>query len=253
MHNYRYIDDIHTLTGCIPSEKDYGMEYKNTTEREGQLVFLGMRESWIPYSKGTKFVTGMHFRDASYPITIRRYPAGGSMVTDSQRIGVITGQFIRAQRLCSTLENMKEAVRGVALAALRRGYKRRELDRQWGKFLVQWWKAEEVRRGELRAWFRKMTSEVSRTVQRENRGIFHPEEQGVGKTMCRFRERCWYKDRACPFAHPETKGSKGKGPTTNKGEVAEQMAVDDENGRRKQRTSKRVPTIVRATGWWARQ
>ena len=121
MQNYRYIDDIHTLTGCIPSEKDYGMEYKNTTEREGQLVFLGMRESWVPYSKGTKFVTGMHFRDASYPIVIRRYPAGGSMVTDSQRIGVITGQFIRAQRLCSKLENMKEAVRSVALAAFRRG------------------------------------------------------------------------------------------------------------------------------------
>ena len=85
---------------------------------------------------------------------------------------------------------MKEAVKGVALAALRRGYKRRELDRQWGKFLVQWWKAEEVRRGELRAWFRKMSSEVSRTVQRENRGLFGPEQQqGAGKVMCRFRER----------------------------------------------------------------
>ena len=230
MHNYRYIDDIHTLTGCIPAEKDYGMEYKNTTEREGQLVFLGMRESWIPYSKGTKFVTGMHFRDASYPIVIRRYPAGGSMVTDSQRIGVITGQFIRAQRLCSTLENMKEAVRGVALAAFRRGYKRRELDRQWGKFLVQWWKAEEVRRGELRAWFRKMTSEVSQTVQRENRGIFGTEvqEQGAGQVMCRFRERCWYKDRACPFAHPADRKQASKDSSTNNKEPADGMLVDED-------------------------
>jgi hypothetical protein len=34
---------------------------------------------------------------------------------------------------------------------MRRGYHRRELDRMWVKFLVQWWKAEEVRRGELGA------------------------------------------------------------------------------------------------------
>ena len=132
-------------------------------------------------------------------------------MTDSQRFGVITGQFIRAHRLCSTLQNMKEAVKGVALAPMRRGYKRRELDRQWGKFLVQWWTAEEVRRGELRAWFRKMTSDVSRTVQRENGGIFgSSEKQDVGKVMCPFRKSCWYKDLACPFAHPEATQPKGK-------------------------------------------
>jgi hypothetical protein len=152
------------------------------------------------------------------------------MVRDSQRIGVITGQFIRAQRLCSTLENMKEAVRGVALAAFRKGYKRRELDRQWGKFLVQWWKAEEVRRGELRAWFRKMTSEVSQTVQRENRGIFGKEvqEQGAGQVMCRFRERCWYKDRACPFAHPADRKQASKDSSTNNKEPADGMLVDED-------------------------
>ena len=46
------------------------------------------------------------------------------MVTDSQRIGVVTGQFIRAQRLCSVLGRFKKAVQDVAMAALRRGYKK---------------------------------------------------------------------------------------------------------------------------------
>ena len=203
LHNYRFIDDIHTLTGCIPTEKSYGMQYKSTRKREGEVVFLGMEEVWKQTKTGTKFITGMHFRDASYPIKIRRYPAGGSMVTESQRIGVITGQFIRAQRLCSTLQTMKVAVKGIVLAAMRRGYKRRELDRVWGKFLAQWWTAEEVRRGELRSWFRKLTSMVGQTVQRENRGILIAGELEDGsKPMCQFRERCWYKDLACPFAHP---------------------------------------------------
>ena len=113
----------------------------------------------------------MHFRDATYPIRIRRNPADGSMITDSQRMGVITGQFIRAQRLCSILQTFKMAVQGVVLAAMRRGYRRKELDRQWGKFLVDWWKAEETRRGELRSWFRKMTSAVHKKVLNELKGV----------------------------------------------------------------------------------
>jgi DNA replication and repair protein RecF len=51
---------------------------------------------------------------------------------------------------------------------MRRGYKRRELDHVWGRLLVRWWKAEEIQRGELRPWFRKMTSVVHLRVQQEN-------------------------------------------------------------------------------------
>jgi hypothetical protein len=160
-HNYRFVDDIHTLTGCIPTEEQYGMKYKDTRQQVGLLVFLGMELEWrLSADKKVTFTTGMHFRDGLYPIRIRRYPANGSMVTDSQRLGVIIGQFIRAQRLCSTLNKFKIAVQNVALAGMRRGYKRRELGRVWSKFLMQWWKAEEMRRGELQAWFRKMTQSV---------------------------------------------------------------------------------------------
>ena len=126
-----------------------------------------MEMQWLQTAKGVKFRTGMHFRDNDYPIKIRRYPAEGSMVTDAQRIGVVKGQFIRAQRLCSVMQTFKLAVQQVVQAAMRRGYKRKELDRVWGKFLVQWWKAQEVRRGELRAWFRRMSARMAELVRQE--------------------------------------------------------------------------------------
>ena len=169
-HNYRFIDDILSLTGCIPSAEQYGMRYKQTKPKEGELVYLGMVLLWVASGNTTKFITGMHFRDAVYPITIRRYPGAGSMITDSQRMGVVTGQFIRAQRLCSTMKTFKEAVQNVVLASMRRGYFRHELDRMWGRFLANWWKAEEVRRGELRSWFRKMTQWVKKQVKKERMG-----------------------------------------------------------------------------------
>jgi len=201
-HNYRFIDDIETLTGCIPTEEEYGMQYKSTRKNVGEIVFLGMEQRWVEMKTGIKFITGMHFRDAEYPIRIRRYPGQGSMVTDSQRIGVVTGQFIRAQRLCSTLHTFKEAVQNVTLAAMRRGYKRGELDRVWGKFLVQWWKAEEVRRGELRSWYRKVTSRVHKIVEQENRGIEDAKLDSI-KPKCKFGAKCMYKDFACPFEQQE--------------------------------------------------
>ena len=79
LHNYRFIDDIETLTGCIPTEKQYGMKYKDTKPKEGELVFLGMVQKWVPAGKGAKFITGMHFQDAAYSIRIRHYPAGGGV------------------------------------------------------------------------------------------------------------------------------------------------------------------------------
>ena len=231
-HNYRFIDDIETLTGSIPTEEQYGMRYKSTRVREGEIVYLGMEQKWVVTKNGVKFITGMHFRDATYPIKIRRYPGEGSMVTDSQRIGVITGQFIRAQRLCSTLCTFKDAVQNVALAAMRRGYKRRELDRVWGKFLVSWWKAEEIRRGELRSWFRKMTVVVHKRVQQENLGQEQSTNQDQ-KRPCKFGNRCFWKEFACPFAHPgvgATQAATREGDNAAKKQKAPRVEGTDEQG-----------------------
>ena len=73
-HNHRFIDDILSLSGCFPSMEEYGMQYKQGSPKDGELVYLGMVLSWDPDGSTTKFITGMHFRDAVYPIKIRRYP-----------------------------------------------------------------------------------------------------------------------------------------------------------------------------------
>ena len=124
------------------------------------------------------------------------------MVTDSQRLGVISGQFIRAQRLCSVLETFKEAVQNVVLAAMRRGYKRGELDRMWGKFLVKWWSAEEVRRGELRALFRRMTRVVKSRVHQELNGCELEVWTVSAREPCRYGDNCRKKGRGCTYEHP---------------------------------------------------
>ena len=198
--NSRFVDDILTLSGCIPSEEEYGMKYKEVTAN-GHLVFLGVDLRWIPKKDhGWRFVTGMHFRDGEYPIAIRRYPAGGSMVTDAQRLGVITGQLVRAQRICSIEPEFKAAVQNIAVAAFRRGYKRGELDRIWGKFLVNWWKAQEERKGQLRSWFRKMTAWAKEEVRKETERMQHEEKA----TWCKFGKRCFkLKDGTCPYLHWE--------------------------------------------------
>ena len=59
------------------------MKYKTTRDKDGELVYLGMELKWLAHKEQTKFIKGMHFRDALYPIRIRRYPAEGSMITDS--------------------------------------------------------------------------------------------------------------------------------------------------------------------------
>lgn len=176
------------------------MRYKEVTAK-GHLVFLGVDLRWIPTKgKGWKFVTGMHFRDFDYPITIRRYPAGGSMVTDAQRLGVITGQLVRAQRTCSIEAEFKAAVQNIALAAFRRGYKRGELDRIWGKFLVSWWKAQEERKGQLRSWFRKMTAWAKEEVRKETE-LMQREEKAA---WCKFGKRCLkLREGSCPHLHWE--------------------------------------------------
>ena len=48
-------------------------------------------------------------REASYPIRIIRYPAQDSLSSDEQRMGVVMGQFIRAQRICSHMSGFKDA------------------------------------------------------------------------------------------------------------------------------------------------
>ena len=124
-----------------------------------------------------------------YPVRIQHYPDTNNMVTDGQWLGVLTGQFIRAQRTCSTIRQFKARVRKIALAALQRGYGTREMDRVWGKFLVRWWTARELRRGELRAWFHRMLWNSKRTGEGPVRSLRSKGAGMGGRAFAKQRAR----------------------------------------------------------------
>ena len=118
-----------TLTRSIPSEEEYQLKrkVKRAVDNDGRLVFIGADLLWEEDEEGKiKFSTGVHFREGSYPITIRRYPVRESVILDTQRLGVLTGQNVRAIKICSTARKFKEAVQKVTLVAMRRGYGMRE-------------------------------------------------------------------------------------------------------------------------------
>jgi hypothetical protein len=186
LHNYRFIDDILTLSGKIPSPAMYEMEYKSTRKKPGEVEYLGMKVIWHQGKADNSWVTTeLLQREAAYPIRILRYPTQDSLASDEQRMGVVMGQFIRAQRICSHISGFKEAVLYVVKCAYRRGYPRRHLHAVWGRFLGQWWAARELRRGQLRTWFRRMTRYAKGAVRREAEEMIkspvgptnHPEEQ----------------------------------------------------------------------------
>ena len=173
--NSRFIDDILTMSGKIPSASQYGMEYKSTRKQRGVVEYLGMKIIWNDGEEGRcKVTTELLQREAAYPIRIIRYPAQDSLASDEQRMGVVLGQFIRAQRICSHLKGFKEAVLYITACAFRRGYPRRRIHEVWGRFLGQWWAARELRRGYLRTWFRRMTRYAKKMVLKEDDAMIKP-------------------------------------------------------------------------------
>ena len=119
------------------------------------------------------------------------------------------------------MRQFKAGVQKIAWAALQRGYGTREMDRVWGKFLVRWWTARELRRGELRAWFRRMLRNTKRT--------------GEGARENLWKQRCWYgrtclRNATCSFRHPDdpddhAEGEGGKRETHTRGTCGPQHQV----------------------------
>ena len=67
-HNYIFIDDIINLTGKVPAEEDYGMQYRHTRKKEGRLEYLGTKLIWSKNKKGEDtFQTEMLEREEMYP------------------------------------------------------------------------------------------------------------------------------------------------------------------------------------------
>jgi hypothetical protein len=160
----RYIDDIITAgpnalqPGVgLPSEEDYRMKYKLTSESPTSLIYIGVR--LFVDDKGEAH-TVLHDRAVDYPIRVDRYPEASTVANPSQLGGVIMGRLVAAQRTCSRLDLFQDAVAGIMTHAHNRHYPRRLMHSTWTRFLVKYWDAASVTSKELRAWFHKAWNQV---------------------------------------------------------------------------------------------
>ena len=155
----RFIDDIfvagpdalHPGRG-LPSEGDYQMAYRRTSEDPNSVLFIGVR--LFKDEKGEAH-TVLHDRAVEYPIQVDRYLEATTVANPSQLEGVIMGRLVAAQRTCSRLDLFQDAEAGVFTHAINRGYTRQLVHSTWTRFLSRYWDAHSVSLRELRAWFHK--------------------------------------------------------------------------------------------------
>ena len=97
----RYIDDIYSAGVPLPSQEDYGMEYKITAKGRS-VVYLGVRVYEKEREDGGKVLhTTVHDREESYPHHIVRYPDHTTVAPRQQLGGVIMGRLVHCQETCS--------------------------------------------------------------------------------------------------------------------------------------------------------
>ena len=159
----RFIDDIYSAGVPLPSQEDYGMDYK-TTAKGSSVVYLGVRVYEKVREDGTKVLhTTVHDREGSYPHHIVRYPDHATVAPREQLGGVIMARLVHCQETCSHMEDFKESVATVFRNAIWRGYPKQMIKKVWRRFLFQRWHAVDIRVKELRVWFTKVWAYLLRT------------------------------------------------------------------------------------------
>jgi hypothetical protein len=160
----RYIDDIFVAGEAalqpglgLPSEDEYKMKYKLTSESPTSLIYIGVR--LFVDEKGDAH-TVLHDRAVDYPIQVQRYPEATTVANPAQLGGVIMGRLVAAQRTCSRLDLFQDAVAGIMTHAHSRQYPRRLMHSVWSRFLAKYWDAAAVSTKELRSWFHKAWNQV---------------------------------------------------------------------------------------------
>ena len=87
----RFIDDCFVAGDDFPSEEEYGMKYKQTSEDPNDLIFIGLRlfkdENGVAHS-------ALYDRALEYPVQIKRYPWASTVAPESQLGGVLMGRFV---------------------------------------------------------------------------------------------------------------------------------------------------------------
>ena len=101
----RYIDDIYSAGVTLPSQEDYGMEYK-VTAKGRSVVYLGVRVYEKEREDGSKVLhTAVFDREEVYPHHIVRYPDQTTVAPREQLGGVIMGRLVHCQEACSHMED----------------------------------------------------------------------------------------------------------------------------------------------------
>ena len=176
----RYIDDIFVAGekalqpgDGLPSEAEYQMGYRRTSEAATSLIYIGVR---LFIDEKNEAHTVLHDRAVDYPIRIDRYPEASTVANPAQLGGVIMGRLVAAQRTCSRLDLFQDAVAGIMTHANNRHYPRRLMHSVWSRFLARYWDAASVTSRELRAWFHKAWNKV--TAAADNPSNNRPQESG---------------------------------------------------------------------------
>ena len=104
----RYIDAIFVAGNdalqpgrALPTEEDYGMKYKLTSDSPDNLLYVGVR---LFKDDDGKAHTVLHDRAVDYPIKIARYPHANTVANPAQLQGVVMGRLVAALRRCSRLD-----------------------------------------------------------------------------------------------------------------------------------------------------
>ena len=96
----------------------------------------------------------LHGRAVDYPIKVDRYPEASTVANPAQLGGVIMGRLAAAQRTCSRLDLLQDAVAPIFTHAIRRNYSRRLVNSTWTRFLHASTGTQPPVTGKgLRAWF----------------------------------------------------------------------------------------------------
>ena len=127
----RFIDDLYSSGVPLPSQEDYGMEYK-TTAKGKSVVYLGVCVYEKVREDGTKVLhTTVHDREESYPHHIVRYPDHATVAPREQLGGVIMGRLVHCQETCTksrvvwALGAVWSYLRAVVDSTRRRAYQKR--------------------------------------------------------------------------------------------------------------------------------
>ena len=104
----------------------------------------------------------MYDRQEAYPHHIVRYPLADTTAPAQQLGGVIMGRLVHAQETCSHMCDFKDSVAQIFRHTMWRGYSRRLVQSVWSRFLFQRWHASDIAVKELRAWFSRVWSYLSR-------------------------------------------------------------------------------------------